>query len=113
MIVHGFGCHKGVRFTLLSLPSGLEPGDARQRGMWPVVHPVRSVLQGGLARDPSERGVCDPWPMAQECLDRVQASTLGPVQHEDRPVITKHGPGQSSGSHHAVTRLDLEGGRGS
>ena len=37
MIVHGFHCHKGfcgpVGLTLLNVPNGLEPMNARQRRM--------------------------------------------------------------------------------
>ena len=78
---------------LLSVPSRLEPTDARQREMWPVPQPVRL----GVARDPSQS--CDRWPMAQECWDRVQASTkVGPAQSEDCPVVTLRAQGIHRGS---------------
>ena len=40
---------------------------------------VRSVLQGG-SNGPFSQGTCDPQPMAQECLDRVQASLCKDLQ---------------------------------
>ena len=101
---------------LLSALSGLEPGNACQRGMWPGPTPVRAVLQR-VGKGPfSEGGL---WPLAygsEECLNRAQASLCEGLQWDRSntrtalsspcmcTAVMQHGRHQPSGSHSEATR---------
>ena len=65
----------------LSVPSGLEPVNVASGP------PFRSILQGG-SKGPFSEGACDPYPMAQERLDRVQASLCEDLQRDQSNMRT-------------------------